>query len=208
MELLEEIKKLQDTDIKNKAKQRLEEFSSFKNKKEKEWFSELCFCILTANSRARTAIAIQDEIKPEGFINLTQAEITKIIRKHNHRFHNNKSKYIVEARKYKGIKQIANNYKNKKDARDFIAKNIKGLGYKEASHFLRNTGHFNLAILDRHVINIMIENNMIKEKPKTITKDIYAELENKLEKVAEKLKISQAELDLYLWYMKGGDVLK
>ena len=87
-------------------------------------------------------------------------------------------------------------------------KNIKGLGYKEASHFMRNVGYNNLAILDRHILNLMLEQGYLRAKPKTLTRKTYFEIEQKFKKIADGLRMSMAELDLYMWYMKTGEVLK
>ena len=205
-ELIKRINNI-DKNTKTLIQLRLKEFSSFEKKSNEEWFSELCFCILTANSRAKTALAIQTELGPKGFATNKQAELVETIKRNKHRFHNNKSKYIVEARKFKDIKEIIKE-KSETDARLWIVENIKGLGYKEASHFLRNTGHFNLAILDRHIINLMLEHNLLNEKPKSLTKSNYLEIESKFNELAKKLKITPAELDLNMWYLKAGEVLK
>jgi len=196
-----------DKNTKATIKQRLNEFRAFKDKSSEEWFSELCFCILTANSRAKTAINIQNELGSKGFINKKQSELVETIKRNKHRFHNNKSKYIMEARKYKDIRSIIEG-KSEVDARAWIADNIKGLGYKEASHFLRNTGHFNLAILDRHIINLMFEHNIINSIPKPIKKSDYLLIEKEFIKLAKNLDVSPAELDLNMWYLKAGEVLK
>jgi N-glycosylase/DNA lyase len=81
------------------------------------------------------------------------------------------------------------------------------LGYKEASHFLRNIGFMDVAIIDRHILNILVEYGLIK-RPKTLSKKNYLEIEKKLEKLAKKTRMSLGELDFYLWYMKTGKVLK
>ena len=86
--------------------------------------------------------------------------------------------------------------------------NILGLGYKEASHFLRNTGHFNVAILDRHILRIMEEYSLIPEIPKTLTKKRYFQIEKTLEKLSRKVDLPLGVLDIYLWYMKTGEILK
>jgi N-glycosylase/DNA lyase len=200
--------KLLKKQIENKVNKRLKEFSSFSKKSNGEWFSELCFCILTANSKAKTAIAIQNELKADGFLNLNQKQLSNCIKRNKHRFHNNKAKYIVEARNYCNIKNILNDFKTSQEKRNFIVKNIKGLGYKEASHFLRNVGYFNLAILDRHVLGLLTEYSYLSERPKTLNKKNYEEIELILEKISKKLNMSQAELDMYLWYMKTNEVLK
>ncbi len=211
MSLISDVKRLQKEPIGDTVGTRLGQFSAFKSKPNNEWFSELCFCLLTANSKARTAIKIQKELGHEGFKNKTLKEVTECIRRNKHRFHNNKARFIVEARKFTNIKDIITDLAEKEGqtgAREFLVKNIKGLGYKESSHFLRNVGYFDLAILDRHILNLMIENKIIKEKPKSLNKKNYLDIELKFRKLADKLDMSLAELDLYMWYMKAGEVLK
>lgn len=183
---------------------RLKEFKDFENKNSDEWFSELCFCILTANSKAQNAINIQNEIKAAGFLNYSQEEIALIIKNNKHRFHNNKSKYIVAAREFKEIKNIVKNFNSAIEARNFIAANIKGLGFKESSHFLRNVGYTDVAIIDRHILKFMKQSNLINEIPKTITKKIYLEFEEILKNISP----NQAQLDLIIWEKVTGKVLK
>ena len=69
-------------------------------------------------------------------------------------------------------------------------------------------GYGNLAILDRHILNLMVENEYIENKPKSLNKKIYLEIEGKFNEIAKELGMSNAELDLYMWYMKTGVVLK
>lgn len=204
------LRRLMESDIRKIVKARLKEFESFKNKSNKEWFSELCFCILTANSKAETAIEIQKDLGPDGFLNASQSRIRKSIIKNKHRFHNNKSRYIIEARKNSEIKEVITSLireDGEYKAREWLVKNIKGLGLKEASHFLRNIGCKSLAILDRHILNILTENRIIP-KPRSLTKKAYLDIEKEFIRIARSLKISPAELDLYMWYMKTGKVLK
>jgi len=205
------VKKLRKSEVKKKVDKRLKEFSSFKNKSTEKWFSELCFCILTANSKAHTAINIQNELGAEGFCTFDKNGIRTCIIAHKHRFHNNKTEYILGAREHIDIKKKIQEIVKKQgqvEAREWLVKNIKGIGYKESSHFLRNVGYFDLAILDRHILNLMTDEKIIKEKPTTLTKKKYLEIEQKFLKQANKLKLPAAELDLYMWYMKTGEVLK
>ncbi len=209
--LVKEIKALKNSSVKETVKRRLKEFESFKSKGTKDWFSELCFCILTANSKAVTALAIQKELGSKGFCTLCQREIRDTIRKNKHRFHNNKSKYIVEARHCIDIKnkiQQLIKESGEQGAREWLVNNVKGLGYKEASHFLRNVGFKNLAILDRHILNLMIEDKLLKEKPKSLSKKNYFAIEKKFINLAQEVNMPPAELDLYMWCMKTGEVLK
>lgn len=209
--LVSNVEKLKKSDVSNIVNQRLNEFSNFENKPNEDWYSELCFCLLTANSRAKSAIVIQNNLGYEGFSSLSQETISKAIRLNKHRFHNNKAKFICESRKYQNIKEIIKKItkdKSEIEAREWLVENVKGLGYKEASHFLRNTGSKNIAILDRHILNLMVENKIISKKPKSLTKNIYLEIENKFNELADNLKMSPAELDIYMWYIKTGEVLK
>lgn len=206
MKLIQQINNI-NLETKTKINQRIKEFESFKNKNTNYWFSELCFCLLTANSKAQTAINIQKELNYKGFYNLTQKKISNTIKNNKHRFHNNKAKYIVEARKYNTIKEIIKK-KKEKEARTWLVNNIKGLGYKEASHFLRNVGYKNLAILDRHILRSMKENKIIKKIPKTLNKTNYKEIESKLNSFCKKTNLSMAELDLYIWYLETNKILK
>lgn len=205
-ELIEKVRQLEKTEINDLITKRLSEFESFKNKSEDEWFSELCFCILTANAKQKTGAAIQNQIQAEGFKTLSQETLANLIKINKHRFHNNKAKYIVNAREFANIKSIIKD-KTEIEARDFLVENIKGLGMKEASHFLRNTGGQNLAILDRHILALLAEYKII-DKPKTLTPQLYREIEKKFTELASTLRMSLAKLDLFLWYMKTGEVLK
>lgn len=205
--LINEVKKLQKTKAKKDVEKRLKEFDSFEKKHTREWFSELCYCILTANSKGKTAFQIQKKIGADGFCKLPLASVRKVIKDHKHRFHNNKSKFIVEARKHIDIKNKISG-KDEFVVREWLVENIKGFGYKEASHFLRNVGFKNIAILDRHVINLMLEYGIIKQKPKSLNRKTYLEIEKKFSLLAKRAKMSPAETDLYLWSMKTGEVLK
>lgn len=204
MNIIKDVKKLQKSEISKTIEKRIKEFKTLNKKSNLEWFSELCFCLLTANSKAQTAINIQKELHTCFHIK-TKNDISLCIRKHKHRFHNNKSKYIIEARKYINIKDIIT---KENFPREWLVNNIKGLGYKEASHFLRNVGYENYAILDRHIIRALNENGYIEKIPKTLTKKTYLEMEKVLIKIGEKLKLNQNKLDLYIWYLKTGKVLK
>jgi len=210
-DLIDAIRRLSRSDVRDQVQSRLECFKGFVDKPSEEWFSELCFCILTANSKASTAISIQEELGPEGFICKSQGFICSCIRRNKHRFHNNKSRYIVEARKHRHhLKSILSSLalKDQREAREWLVKNVKGLGYKEASHFLRNVGYHDLAILDRHILNIMHDYGFLKELVKPTKRDKYLEIEGCFRSIADKLRMSLAEVDFYMWYMRTGKVLK
>lgn len=206
------LKRLESIDMQTRHQiiQRLQEFQSFKNKSSKEWLSELNYCILTANSKASTAIIVQKELDKKGD-KITVEEATVLLRKHNHRFHNTKAERIIKAKEHKNIKETLQAIIKKEGvigARNWLVKNVEGIGMKEASHYLRNTGHDGIAILDRHIISTMKENGIIDEEPKLLDTKTYLELEKRFLNLSKKLNIRPAELDLTLWCLKSGAVLK
>ncbi len=210
MSLKEDITQLRRSHVGDLVRSRLEEFSAFRDKDDDAWFSELCFCLLTANSKARTAIAIQEEIGAKGFCELCVADLAACIRENKHRFHNNKARFIFEARTVRDIKArikpLAD--KDQQEAREWLADNIKGLGFKEASHFLRNVGYFDLAILDRHILRTMAEEGLMEKRSNSLTRRSYIEAEEIFQRKARELGMQAAELDMYMWYLKARDVLK
>jgi N-glycosylase/DNA lyase len=203
--LINKIQELRQSEIKPLVDSRIKEFEGLGRKDNDALFKELCFCILTANFNAERGIKIQNELG-NGFLNLSEIELAEKLKGLGHRFPNARAKYITEARSIKNrLKEILS--KGEESAREFLAENIKGIGYKEASHFLRNIGFKNLAIIDFHILDVLEEHKII-EKPKCLSKSKYIEIENKLSELAQKLNMNLAELDLYLWYNETGKVLK
>jgi len=195
--LLKEIKRIRKSKVKKLIEKRKKEFE--KNKQGA--FSELCFCILTANFNAQKAIAIQKAVG-SGFQTFSKSDLAKKLRQLGHRYPNARAKYIVEARKH-------GNLKNMKCSREWLVKNVKGLGMKEASHFLRNVGYKDVAIIDFHIIDLLAKHKLIKKpKARALAKKRYLEIENLLKKIAKRLNLNLAELDLYLWFIETGKVLK
>ncbi len=206
--LVSRLKEL-ESEIGDVVKRRVSEFLELNRSGSEEWFSELCFCILTANSSAELGIEIQRRIG-RGFLEYPRYMLEEELRRAGHRFWRKRAEYIVEARKYAGIKEIVLEKIESGGvfgAREWLVENVKGLGYKEASHFLRNVGYFDVAILDRHILSIMAENGMI-EMPKTLTRKRYLEIEQKFFELSDSVGIRPGVLDLYVWYMKTGRVLK
>ncbi|MEM3393242.1 MAG: N-glycosylase/DNA lyase [Candidatus Bathyarchaeia archaeon] len=206
--LIKKIIELKQSEIENLVKERIQEFKSFILKSNEDWFSELCFCILTANSSAELGVKIQKEIGANGFLTLPLKELTLKLKMLGHRFYAKRAEFIVKARNYKNIKDIVLSFSNVKNCREWLVKNIKGLGFKEASHFLRNVGYFNLAIIDRHILRILSKYGFISNNSKSLTKKVYFEIESILEMLAKKVDLTLAELDLYLWFMETGKILK
>lgn len=207
MEGMTTLKILKSKKIKGLVNKRIKEFEELRKKSSNELFKELCFCILTANCAAGKCIEIQKNIS-NGFLTFPKRKLANKLKELGYRFPNKRAEYVVEARKHKdSLKKIIKSFDNQSELREWLVNNIKGLGYKEASHFLRNIGFKGLAILDFHIINNLVKCKLIK-KPKTFSKKKYLEIENKLRRIAKKLNLNLAELDLYLWCAETGKVLK
>jgi len=205
--LLESVENLKNSEVKNLVDARLREFKKIGNASNNEIFKELCFCILTANFNAEKSMKIQMKTGDE-FLTLPESRLAKKLRELGHRFPNGRASYIVDARKYKdSIKEIIETFHDENELREWLVKNVKGIGYKEASHFLRNIGYTDFAIIDFHIIDVLTKYRII-EKPRMLTKRRYLEIEELLKKIARKSNLNLAELDLYLWYMETGKILK
>ena len=188
------------------VKNRMGEFERI-GKDENSLFKEMCYCVLTANFTAEGGIRMQQTIG-DGFTSLSEGELAKKLKALKHRFPNTRASYIAENRHLCGfLLETLRGFKDGKAAREWLVGNVKGFSYKEASHFLRNAGFKDVAIIDRHILKFF-ENKDLIEVPKTLTKRKYLELEQLLSTIADKLRITLAELDLYLWYIMTGKVLK
>ncbi|MBI2522950.1 hypothetical protein HYW19_01025 [Candidatus Woesearchaeota archaeon] len=178
-------------------------------------FEELCFCIFTANTSAEMGLKAIDAVR-NLLINGTAEEMTEKL-EGIYRFNNLRPQYIVHTREYLKnnfdfkLKNKINELKNDPIAlREFFANNngIKGLGYKETSHFLRNVGFKGYAILDKHILNSMIEFNVMENIKIPVTAKQYPEIEQKLKLFSNEIEIPMDELDLLLWSRRNGKILK
>src|SRR3989344_6075152 len=207
--LIKEIEKLKNSEVKQVINLRMKEFEELGLKDSNEIFKELCFCLITANFSAAGGINIQKNIG-DGFSHLSEKELAKKLSELGHRFPNARANYIVLARPFKNnLKETLLKINDELKMREWIVQNIKGLGFKEASHFLRNIGYKNIAIIDFHIIDLLVKYGLI-EKPKnrSLTPKRYIEIENVLRKISKISNLNLGELDLYLWYKETGKILK
>ena len=207
--LLKKIENLKNSQIKEIVDSRLEEFGAVRLGDPDEIFKELCFCLMTANFSATGGIKIQKEID-DGFLHLNEENLSQKLSELGHRFPNARAKYVVQSRNKKDeLIKLLNEMGDEIVLREWIVKNIKGLGMKESSHFLRNIGFKNLAIIDFHIIDLLANHGLIeKPKNKSLTPKKYIEIENVLHEISKKSGLSLGELDLYLWYLETGKILK
>jgi len=180
----------------------------------KEIFAELAFCILTPQANGKLCwSAVENMIRKGVLFTGDRGHIVKELS--SARFIQKKSAYIIEARKKllfdskfslkSIISQIGDGYK----AREWLVQNVKGIGYKEASHFLRNIGfEQNIAILDRHIVRNLQFVGVIKEIPGSLSKGRYFEIEKRMMEFSKEVQIPMSYLDLVMWYKATGGIFK
>lgn len=201
--------------IQDEIQSRLEEFDRIREIGDEETiFAELVFCILTPQSKAKICWAAVENLLDNNL--LLEGESDQIVRElYGVRFRYKKSEYVVAARNKLSIdgkiaiKSRISRFSDVCDAREWLVRNVKGIGYKEASHFLRNIGFGeNLAILDRHILKNLRSLGIIEEIPDSLSRRKYLEIEKGMKKLAKKVKIPMSHLDLVMWYNETGDVFK
>ncbi len=200
--------------IEDEVRSRIDDFKHlWENGDQDEIFNELTFCLFTPQSKAKVCWNTVEKLREKGMIEEGEkSDISDEIRRV--RFRHNKSEYLVEARenfleKDFSMKDKLKEYEDPKKAREWIVDNVKGLGYKESSHFLRNIGYTqDLAILDRHILKNLKQLGVIEEEPKTLTKKKYLEIEEKMKEFSEEIGIPLGHLDLVLWHEETGHIFK
>jgi len=201
---------------KHEIRDRIEHFKKVWNQPDERIFAELCFCICTPQSRAKICDKVISTLEKNGL--LFTGEIKDLLPfMKGIRFYQNKAGYIIDARKFfmtRGkvkIKDKISSFRNSYDLREWLSKNIRGIGMKEASHFIRNIGfdpNNELAILDRHILKNLLKLGVIDKLPKTLTKKQYLRIERKMKEFARENNMKLYELDMLLWSKETGEVLK
>jgi len=214
IEKIDELKAIQIS-IQDEIESRLAEFDRIRKiGDDKAIFAELVFCILTPQSKARVCWAAVENLLDKNL--LLKGESDQILGElHGVRFKYKKSEYVVEARDKLSIdgkiaiKSRISRFSDVCDAREWLVRNVKGIGYKEASHFLRNIGFGeNLAILDRHILKNLRSLGVIEEIPDSLSRRRYLEIEREMMEFADRVKIPMSHLDLVMWYNEAGEVFK
>ena len=200
---------------KQEIKNRLRDFKKVWEKSDEDIFAELCFCLLVSQSRARTADkVIRNMIEKNILFSGNGEQILRELTVPGIRFPENKTKFILEAREFftsNGRIDIKSKLKGGSinSKREWLVKNVKGFGYKLASHFLRNMGlGLELAILDRHVLKNLVKFGVIDEIPKSLSRKQYLKIEEKMRKFSERVKIPMADLDLLFLSEETGEIFK
>ena len=195
-------------------RKRLAEFKEVWEKGDDAIFKELCFCILAANSSAEMGIkslSVLEDLLKEGELRALQNRLSR-----GFRYWRVRPAYIVSTREYLQklcnlkIRSLIESFPDPKTRRDFFACNpsIRGIGYKEASHFLRNIGFQGYAILDKHILSCLRELRVIGPRMVPSNPKRYQRIERRMKRFSNESGIDMDELDLLLWRHKTGKILK
>jgi N-glycosylase/DNA lyase len=194
---------------------RLSEFAAIgRDGSDEHLWQEMVFCFFTGGCSAKMGLKSIEAVKPL-LMKGTQPEIASAL-VGSHRYPNARSKYVVHSREFLNehcnmrLRDKLHGFDCGLERRDWLVKEkgIKGLGYKEASHFLRNVGFRGYAILDKHVLRCLAELGIIDEPKPPNTRSRYLRVEERLKQLTETIGIDFDEMDLVLWSMKTGMVLK
>jgi len=180
---------------------------------ERIW-EEMVFCFFTGGCSAKMGLKAVNAVR-RLLMNGNQEQLSKALTG-IHRYPNARSRYIVSSREFlqndckMELRERLAAFEDQLERRDWLVKEkgIKGLGYKEASHFLRNVGFKGYAILDKHVLKCLAELEIIDEPKPPNTRSKYLTIESELKKLADQTNIDFDEMDLVLWSMKTGEILK
>jgi len=202
---------------KKEIRARLNQFKElWRSGSDEQLWEELVFCIFTAGASARMGFRSVEAISPS-LLDGSRAEMTLALKNNGaHRCPVERPGYIVVTRTYlrdhcgMALREKLQSFADPVERRDWLAreKRIKGLGYKESSHFLRNIGLPGHAILDKHVMSCLTDLKVVETPKPPATRERYLETEDRLRFFAREVKIDFEELDLVLWSMKTGEVLK
>ncbi len=212
------IEELQKTYLEKREeiRARLAEFEAIRREGDDErLFEELVFCIFTAGASARMGLNSIEKVRPYLF-SAGQKRLTRLLLG-AHRYPKARAEYVVETRNFLKrdcglrLRERLDSFGDDAEARrDFFARTpgVKGIGYKEASHYLRNIGYRGYAILDKHILRTLYEAGVIDSPDPPNAKKNYLVVEDRMRKFAEDIKIDFDELDLLLWSNKTGVILK
>jgi N-glycosylase/DNA lyase len=204
--LVQHIHQLRNSDVSARVTTRIQEFHAIPRDSPDILFEELCYCILTANFSAKRGAHVHQQLKAS-FHSDPKETLEQKLRDCGYRFPAIRAAFIEAAAQQKQQLITTINTLQGEDLRAWLVQNIQGLGYKEASHFLRNIGFDDYAIIDTHIMDLLARYHIIAP-PKTLTKNRYLVIEKNLRGIATKTRLTLAELDLYLWYMETGNILK
>lgn len=175
-----------------------------------EYFAELVYCLLTPQSRAVNAAHAVETLKEASCWDAPEATAAVLRRPSCYiRFHNTKARRIADVHaSFATIARAIHTTPDPGALRAWLVRHVRGLGWKEASHFLRNIGRRDLAILDRHILRNLKRHGALAAIPPTLTPKRYADIERRFRRFAQETGIPMDELDLLFWSNETGEILK
>lgn len=199
---------------------RLEEFRELGEEDNQRVFRELVFVILSSRSAAKNAWKAATELESRGLLHAEKEDIAESLAEHEIQYELDKASYIIENRKKLSQPTLKDprprlKLKQRIDAenpgktRDWMAGNLDGVGWKAASHFMRNTGHGkDFAIISSHIASSMYELGLRDTQSSPSDREDYMEAEEKLKNFSDDIDIELEALDLVLWSMRTGEVFR
>jgi N-glycosylase/DNA lyase len=194
---------------------RLSEFAKiWESGTDERLWEEMVFCFFTGGCSAKMGLRSVEAVRPfllDGDFAELSGALSGV-----HRYPFARAGYVVASRDFLRehcglrLRRKLESFSGDLDRRDWLVKEkrIKGLGYKEASHFLRNIGLKGYAILDKHILRSLAELGLIDDPKPPNTRSKYLLIEDKLKSLATLTGIDFDELDLVLWSLKTGEILK
>ena len=211
---IEKIKQAHD-ERRSEIRARLAEFEDvWKTGSDLRLWEEMVFCFFTGGCSAKMGLRSVEAVRPLLLEGSHEELMNALVGRH--RYPRARAGYIVASRDFLQehcnleLRRKLESFENPLERRDWLVKEkrIKGLGYKEASHFLRNIGLKGYAILDKHILRSLSELKIIADPKPPNTRSKYLTVEDKLKNLALLSEIDFDELDLVLWSMKTGEILK
>ena len=173
-------------------------------------FAELAFCLFTPQSNACNCWKAVKCLSSSGILHEGPAESVAAVLRGLVRFHNTKARRLVHARSI--WPQIMDNIRGSSDGmllREFVVTLAPGIGWKEASHFIRNIGFGEkVAILDRHILRALCDYGVICGLPSGLSPARYLDIEQQMLGWSKRIGIPMDRLDFVLWYRVKREIFK
>jgi len=188
-------------------RRRLQDFASVPSER---YFYEACFCVCTPQSKAASANVVVMRLEEARFLE-RGGDPSPLLRSAEHyiRFHTTKSGRLLRLREEWGsLLDLIRSTPDSSVLRDTLVERIDGYGLKEASHFLRNIGRRDLAIIDRHLLRNLVDCGLYMEIPNVSTRKRYLGVEGEFRRFSDRIGIPMDELDLLFWSAITGEILK
>jgi N-glycosylase/DNA lyase len=192
---------------KQDIRSRLHDFASIPRE---QYFYEFCFCLCTPQSKAIHADLVVQELSRLDYLH-KPFDATELLRSSSHyiRFHNTKARRLrLLQQKWSDIDAYLDRRLDPLLVRQNIVRSVDGFGLKESSHALRNIGFRGLAIIDRHLLRMLVACNVLAAIPASISRLEYLSIEATFKRFADEVDVDMDELDLLFWSSVTGRIVK